>query len=196
MVRACGAIVGARHASPAPCAAHTYCDYSRHCCHWCAEHTNYRCCDYSFQNILVGYCGRGVTHTYRSLTGEACLAPTKPCFRKAINTILLLLQAAHELQMLRLFIPKHHCRLLRARHYIYHPYLFCGRGVPRPYKALPPQGYERDFTAITEALRLSLKLERLLLPTSYFLLPTSYLREAEARRAAIHDNGSSACVSQ
>ena len=27
MVRACGAIVGARHASPAPCAVHTYCDY-------------------------------------------------------------------------------------------------------------------------------------------------------------------------
>ena len=24
-----------------------------------------------------------------------------------------------------------------------------GRGMPRPYKALPPQGYRRDFTALT-----------------------------------------------
>ena len=47
-----------------------------------------------------------------ALAGEACLAPTKPCGGKAINTILLPLQGAHEL---RLFIPKHHCRLLRAR---------------------------------------------------------------------------------
>ena len=47
-----------------------------------------------------------------ALAGEACLAPTKPCRSKAINTILLPLQGAHEL---RLFIPKHHCRLLRAR---------------------------------------------------------------------------------
>ena len=47
-----------------------------------------------------------------NFTGEACLAPTKPCRSKAINTILLPLQGAHEL---RLFIPKHHCRLLRAR---------------------------------------------------------------------------------
>ena len=88
MVRACGAIVGARHASPAPCAAHTYCDYSRHCCHWCAEHTNYRCCDYSFSNIIVGYCGRGIISITRIYSaGEACLAPTKPCGSKAINTI-------------------------------------------------------------------------------------------------------------
>ena len=42
-----------------------------------------------------------------------------------------------------------------------------GRGMPRPYKALPPQGYERDFTAITEALRLSWKFE-----VGHFLLPT------------------------
>ena len=47
-----------------------------------------------------------------ALAGEACLAPTKPCRSKAINTILLPLQGTHEL---RLFIPKHHCRLLRAR---------------------------------------------------------------------------------
>ena len=47
-----------------------------------------------------------------ALAGEACLAPTKPCGVKAIDVILLPLQGAHEL---RLFIPKHHCRLLRAR---------------------------------------------------------------------------------
>ena len=47
-----------------------------------------------------------------ALAGEACLAPTKPCGGKAIEVILLPLQGAHEL---RLFIPKHHCRLLRAR---------------------------------------------------------------------------------
>ena len=47
-----------------------------------------------------------------ALAGEACLAPTKPCGGKAIDVILLPLQGAHEL---RLFIPKHHCRLLRAR---------------------------------------------------------------------------------
>ena len=47
-----------------------------------------------------------------ALAGEACLAPTKPCGGKAINTILLPLQGAHKL---RLFIPKHHGRLLRAR---------------------------------------------------------------------------------
>ena len=99
-----------------PCAAHTYCDYSRHCCHWCAAHTYYRCYDYSFQNIIVGYWrarhasplqslagarlttkGNGfIAQLYRSwageaafslLAGEACLAPTKPCGGKAINTI-------------------------------------------------------------------------------------------------------------
>ena len=48
-------------------------------------------------------------------SGEACLAPTKPCGSKAIEAILLPLQGAHELHILRLFIPKHHCRLLRAR---------------------------------------------------------------------------------
>ena len=42
-----------------------------------------------------------------ALAGEACLAPTKPCRSKAIDTILLPLQAAHVLQILRLFIPKY-----------------------------------------------------------------------------------------
>ena len=82
------------HLSVMACAAHTYCDYSLYL--FCGRgvprpyiallpqgyrgdycpyrgHTYY---DYSFSNIIVGYCGRGVTHTYRSLTGEACLAPT------------------------------------------------------------------------------------------------------------------------
>ena len=54
----------------------------------------------------------------------------------------------------------------RARHYIYHLHLFCGRGMPRPYKALREQGYKHYFTALTEALRSSLKLD-----TSNFLLP-------------------------
>ena len=42
-----------------------------------------------------------------------------------------------------------------------------GRGMPRPYKALREQGYKHYFTALTEALRSSLKLD-----TSNFLLPT------------------------
>ena len=67
------------------------------------------------------FCGRGVPRPPMRYalypycySGEACLAPTKPCEGKAINTILLPLRGAHELQILRLFIPKHHCRLLRA----------------------------------------------------------------------------------
>ena len=44
--------------------------------------------------------------------------------------------------------------------------------MPRPYKALLPQGYKHYFTTLAGALRLSWNLERLLLPTSYFLLPT------------------------
>ena len=43
------------------------------------------------------------------LTGEACLAPTEPCGGKAINTILLPFQCAHEL---RLFILKHHLSVI------------------------------------------------------------------------------------
>ena len=39
--------------------------------------------------------------------------------------------------------------------------------MPRPYKALREQGYKHYFTALTEALRSSLKLD-----TSNFLLPT------------------------
>ena len=62
--------------------------------------------------------------------------------------------------------------VIAGERYIYHPYLFCGRGVPRPY------------------------IQCVFIGLAYFLLPTFYLREAEARRAAIHDNGSSACVSQ
>ena len=62
-----------------PCAAHTYCDIT-------IIHS---------QTSFVGYCGRGVTHTYRSLTGEACLAPTKPCFRKAIEAITALTGGIH-----------------------------------------------------------------------------------------------------
>ena len=44
-----------------------------------------------------------------------------------------------------------------------------GRGVPRPYKALRRQGYRGDFTAITEALRLSWN-------GYYFQLPTCAIR--------------------
>ena len=71
------------------------------------------------ENTQRAFYGRGVPRpnndmdTMRTaLAGEACLAPTKPCGGKAIEVILLPLQGAHEL---RLFIPKHHCRLLRAR---------------------------------------------------------------------------------
>jgi len=28
-----------------------------------------------------------------------------------------------------------------------------GRGMPRPYKALPPQGYRRDFATLTGRIR-------------------------------------------
>ena len=74
--------------------------------------------------------------------------------------------------------------------------------MPRPYKALQKQGYKHYFTALTgrenvgfctprrclglnfvapsgrkECMSASLKLERLLLPTSYFLLaPLGALR--------------------
>ena len=64
---------------------------------------------------LTGRTRIAIIHPKTSLSviaGEACLAPTKPCGVKAIDVILLPLQGAHEL---RLFIPKHHCRLLRAR---------------------------------------------------------------------------------
>ena len=64
---------------------------------------------------LTGRTRIAIIHSKTSLSviaGEACLAPTKPCGVKAINTILLPLQGAHEL---RLFIPIHHCRLLRVR---------------------------------------------------------------------------------
>ena len=70
------------------------------------------------ENTQRAFCGRGAPRpnndmdTMRTaLAGEACLAPTKPCGVKAIDVILLPLQGAHKL---RLFIPKHHCRLLRA----------------------------------------------------------------------------------
>ena len=57
--------------------------------------------------------------------------------------------------------------VIAERRYIYHLRLFCGRGTPRPYKALREQGYKHYFTAITEALRLSWKFE-----VGHFLLPT------------------------
>ena len=58
-----------------------------------ASHTHYRCCDYSFQNIIVCYRGRGIISITRIYSaGEACLAPTKPFLRKATNAILLPLQ--------------------------------------------------------------------------------------------------------
>jgi len=48
-----------------------------------------------FKTSFVGYRGRGMTHIYRSLAGEACLAPTKPCKSKATYVILLPLQGAY-----------------------------------------------------------------------------------------------------
>ena len=60
--------------------------------------------------------------------------------------------------------------------YIYHPHLFCGRGVPRPYKALRRQGYRGDFTALTKALRSSWKLKVGSIVTSYFQLRTCAIR--------------------
>ena len=77
---------------------------------------------------------------------------------------------AHVLQILRLFIPKHHCRLSRARRDT-HISIIGGRGTPRPYKALRRQGYRRDLLLLQGA---SLKLEVVSLKYSYFVLRTSY----------------------
>ena len=173
-----------------PCAAHTYCDYSRHCCHWCAEHTYYRCCDYSFQDIICRllrarhyiyhpylFCGRGVPRPYKALR------------KQGYKHYLLLLQAAHELQMLRLFIPKHHCRLLRGEALYLSPVSILRARRASPLQSLAEARLRTRFYCHYRSA--SLKFE-----AGHFQLPTFYLREAEARRAAIHNKGSSAWVSQ
>ena len=110
MVRAIGAIVGARHASPAVCGAH-------------------------------------VLRLFAALLSLVC--------------------GAHVLQILRLFIPKHPCRLSRARHDT-HISIVDGRGTPRPYKALPPQG----SPLLPVHSHSSLVTRHFLLPTSYFVHST------------------------
>ena len=45
-----------------------------------------------FKASFVGYCGRGVISITRIYSaGEACLAPTKPCIRKALPYFLCIL---------------------------------------------------------------------------------------------------------
>ena len=69
--------------------------------------------------------------------------PYKALRRQGYKHHLLPLHGAHVLQILRLFIPKHPCRLSRIIG------ILNGRGMPRPYKALRRQGYKHYFTALT-----------------------------------------------
>ena len=108
------------------------------------------------------------------------------------------------MHILRLFILKHHCRLSRARHNT-HISIVDGRGVPRPYIALLPQGYRGDYCPYRGHTCCDYSFQNIICRLSrarcnthisivdgrgmprpyilcvfiglaYFLLPTSYLR--------------------
>ena len=70
---------------------------------------------------------------WRDCRGEACLA------RRVRSTRIAHIAIIHSQTSLSVI----------AGEVLYPPHLFCGRGTPRPYKALRRQGYKRDFTALT-----------------------------------------------